>query len=458
MWQSMGVKTLQARLLNYLSFCLLISTACASRSPSSVPANGPGVAAASSTPSSAAPAIPIAPPAAGAVQTNLYRNLFAERGRSEAEIRQKIDRAYESLFHGDPASHSVYYPAGENASGALAYVLDVGNDDVRSEGMSYGMMIAVQMDKQAEFRALWNWAKTYMQNRDAQSPAYGYFAWQVKRTGQHMDDMPAADGEEYFVTALYFAAARWGKGPGIYDYAGEADELLDRMKNRRDIRGLVNGKRMTTGSTLFNVKEKMVRFTPDMGGQEFTDPSYHLPAFYEIWARVGPEKDRGFWREAAAVSRDFFNEAAHPKTGLVPDYARFDGTPMAASWDSNTVRFRFDAWRTAMNWAVDYGWAADARQKELSNRMQTFFEGQGIGRYGNNFTLDGVPTSNDHSSGLVAMNAVASLSATESRAWLFVDELWQLDVPSGKWRYYDGMLYLMALLHLSGNFRAYLPA
>jgi oligosaccharide reducing-end xylanase len=108
---------------------------------------------------------------------------------------------------------------------------------------------------------------------------------------------------------------------------------------------------------------------------------------------------------------------------------------------------------------VDYAWwAADARQKELSDRLQAFFEGQGIGRYGNNFTVDGTPTSNDHSSGLVAMNAVASLSATESRAWLFVDELWQLEVPSGKWRYYDGMLYLMALLHLSGNFRAHLPA
>jgi oligosaccharide reducing-end xylanase len=219
----------------------------------------------------------------------------------------------------------------------------------------------------------------------------------------------------------------------------------------------VNGKRRTTGTTLFNVKEKMVRFSPDTGGKDHTDPSYHLPAFYEVWARVGPEKDRAFWSEAASVSRDFFVKSAHPKTGLVPDYAHFDGTPVAASWDANTVRFRFDAWRTAMNWAVDYAWwAADARQKELSNRLQAFFEGQGIGTYGNNFTIDGVPTSKDHSTGLVAMNAVASLSATDPRAWVFVDELWRLDAPTGKWRYYDGMLYMMALLHLSGNFRAHL--
>jgi len=33
-----------------------------------------------------------------------------------------------------------------------------------------------------------------------------------------------------------------------------------------------------------------------------------------------------------------------------------------------------------------------------------------------------------------------------------------LPAPSGKWRYYDGMLFLMGLLHASGNFRIYAPA
>jgi endo-1,4-beta-D-glucanase Y len=34
----------------------------------------------------------------------------------------------------------------------------------------------------------------------------------------------APDGEEYFVMALYFAAHRWGKGQGIYNYQAEADK------------------------------------------------------------------------------------------------------------------------------------------------------------------------------------------------------------------------------------------
>jgi oligosaccharide reducing-end xylanase len=35
----------------------------------------------------------------------------------------------------------------------------------------------------------------------------------------------------------------------------------------------------------------------------------------------------------------------------------------------------------------------------------------------------------------------------------FVDELWNAPVPSGEQRYYDGMLYLISMLHCSGNFR-----
>jgi oligosaccharide reducing-end xylanase len=418
-----------------------------------------GPAATASSASAALP--PISPPVEGAVTTRRYRNLFAERGHGTAEIDQKIERAWAQLFHGDPANESVYYAAGENAAGPLAYIADIGNDDVRSEGMSYGMMIAVQLDHQAEFRALWNWAKTYMQNRERTHPAYGYFAWQLKRTGEHLDDMPAPDGEEYFATALLFAATRWGSGQGIYDYRREADELLDTIKNRADITGVVNGKKTTTGSSLFDRTAKMVRFSPDHGSfvaKGHTNPSYHLPAFYEIWARVGPEPDRAFWRDAAATSRDFLYQAAHAKTGLTPDYAHYDGTPLAASWDANSVRFRFDAWRTAMNWSMDYAWwAADPRQKELCDRIQAFFAAQGIAGYGNNFTLEGEPTSHDHSLGLVATNAVASLAATNPRAWLFVDELWKQAPPTGKWRYYDGLLYLMGLLHASGNFRVYLP-
>ncbi len=393
----------------------------------------------------------------GAFFTGNYRNLFVEAGHSTQEVADKVKAAFEQLFHGDPDKQALYFPAGENDNGPLAYIYDIYHEDVRSEGMSYGMMVAVQLDKKTEFDAIWNWAKTYMYHDSPAHPAKGYFSWSVRTDGTIEDAMPAADGEEYFALSLYFAANRWGNGSGIYNYKAQADRLLTDMKNRELITGdTVNGER--SAGNLFDAEHKMVRFTPVIDIRDHTDPSYHLPAFYELWALWGPEKDRQFWAQAAEVSRDFFNKAAHPQTGLTPDYANFDGTPWACPWNSDTVHFIGDSWRTAMNWSMDWAWwAKDARQPELSDRILAFFESKNIARYGISFTLDGNQLAARHSTGLVAANAVAALAATHPRAKLFVDQLWKARVPSGQLRYYDGMLYMLGMLHCSGQFRIWQP-
>lgn len=393
----------------------------------------------------------------GAFYTGKYRNLFVETGYSQSEVTEKINRAFGQLFHGDRNSQTVYYPAGENGNGELAYLSDVNSGDVRSEGMSYGMMICVQLDKKKEFDALWNWVKTYMYHNDPAHPAYGYFAWSLTTDGKTKDQLPAPDGEEYFAMALYFAANRWGNGEGIYNYKAHADRLLSDMKDRIAITGQA-GERVQSAGNIFSSQYKMVRFTPDLAHSEHTDPSYHLPAFYELWALWGPEKERQFWKEAAQTSRDFFQKAANPKTGLTPDYANFDGTAWICPWNPGAANFQYDAWRSAMNWSVDWvWWEKDEREKELSDRIQAFFESQGFFKYGGTFTLDGVPIGGDHSQGLVAMNAVASLAATNDRAQKFLIEFWNTSIPDGQYRYYDGMLYLLALLHCSGEYKIWKP-
>ena len=393
----------------------------------------------------------------GAFATGNYRNLFVEAGHSQKEVTEKINVVFQQLFHGDPCMQAVYFPAGKNANGPLAYIWDIGNNDVRSEGMSYGMMIAVQLDKKSEFDAIWNWAKTYMYHDSPNHPSYGFFSWSVKTNGVPNDEMPAADGEEYFVTSLYFAANRWGNGQGIYNYKAEADQLLSNVKNRVNITGQTI-KGIMTAASLFDAERKMVRFTPDIVNIEHTDPSYHLPAFYELWAKWGPEADRSFWTQAASASREFFQKATNSVTGLAPEYANFDGTPWACSWNSNSANFHVDSWRTTMNWSVDWAWwGKDARERQLSDRLQAFFESKGISTYGNQFTLDGNQFGSEHSAGLVAMNAVAGLAVANPRAKQFVEALWNMPVPTGQWRYYDGMLYMLATLHCCGEFRIWHP-
>ena len=272
------------------------------------------------------------PASVGAVSTGKYRNLFKELGYSDAEIDKKVESAWQKFFYGTDEER-IYYPVGDD----MAYIYTADTDDVRSEGMSYGMMICVQMDKQEEFDRLWKWAKTHMQHKSGEFK--GYFAWQMNTNGTIKDNTPAADGEEYFATSLLFASARWGNGEGIYNYNKEAQEILTTMLHQAD-----DGQ----GVNMFNKEHKMPVFCPIGNAATFSDPSYHLPAFYEVWAREA-EQDKDFWSEAAEASRQHFKDATNEKTGLGPDYSEYSG---AAKNEGNHGDFRFDAWRIAAEYCL----------------------------------------------------------------------------------------------------------
>lgn len=410
--------------------------------------------------------------------THTYRNLFAEQGHSNSEIQQRIDKTFQQLFHGDPATQTVYYQTGTNADGPLAYVTDIANHDVRTEGMSYGMMIAVQTNHKAEFDAIWNWANTYMLITDPNNPSVGYFSWSMNTDGTPRSDSPAPDGEQYFVMSLYFAANRWGNGKGIYDYKAQADRILNLMRHHPVQTGTGpfrihpneppfvtpwdkagNRQRKSTVGPMVDEQANMICFVPGQGGNSFSDPSYHLPAFYELWAQWGPPEDRAFWAKAAQTSRHYFVLATNPTTGLAPDYAAFDGKPQATPFNPMSVNFSYDSWRTASNWSVDQSWwGKNPDARILSDRIQTFLSKQGVQTFADRYTLDGKPLSDRHSTGMVATTAVASLAATKGPIETsFVEALWSTPVPSGEQRYYDGLLYMMSLLHASGNFRIWEP-
>jgi len=403
---------------------------------------------------------------AGAYATGHYRNLFAENGHSPQDIQDKVDSAFQQLFHGDPTNQTVFYYAGSNSNGPLAYITDVNHNDVRTEGLSYGMIITVEMDKKPEFDALWNWSKTYLYHSSPTDPSYGFFSWQAHTNGQTMSQFVAPDGESYYAMALLFAANRWGSSDGIYNYKAEADQLLANMRHRALISGQMtmtwsNAPRTftVTAGPLFDAKHKMVLFSPSTERPPFTDPSYHLPAFYELWGRWGPSQDRSFWLAAAKASRDFFPSAANPITGLCPDYANFDSTPVTNGWFRTSSSFGYDAFRVAGNWSVDWSWwAKDPRECQLSDKIQAFFESQGMDTYGCRFSLDGQHILDKrHAQGLVAVNADASLAATDPRGKKFVEALWNTPTPDGLQRYYEGLLYMMALLHCSGEFKIWPP-
>ena len=86
-----------------------------------------------------------------------YRNLFVEMGHSKAEVDKKLQEVFSDVFLGP---NKVYFEVGDT----MAYISDIKNHDVRTEGMSYGLMIAVQLDKKDIFDRLWRWSRKYMQH------------------------------------------------------------------------------------------------------------------------------------------------------------------------------------------------------------------------------------------------------------------------------------------------------
>jgi oligosaccharide reducing-end xylanase len=375
-----------------------------------------------------------------------YRDLFHELlGKGDAEVDAKISAAWGQFVHGDGDTQRLYYPV----AGDMAYVPDVANHDVRTEGLSYGMMICVQLDRQAEFNRIWKWAKTNLYH--PMGPYSGFFAWHGDFEGRQIDPGPAPDGEEWFTTALFFAAHRWGSAEGIYDYEAQAQAILRAMLHKSEDPG-------RGGTTdMFDRVATQVVFVPEGPGAHFTDPSYHLPFFYELWARwASAPQDRAFCAAAARTSRELFRLAADPRTGLMPDYCGFDGRPYARRGHED---FRYDAWRTLAYPAIDYSWfCPDPWVAERSNRVLRFLAAQGP-PCPDLFRLDGTPISaNTNAPGLLAMAATAGLAAEPGVARPFVARLWEMEVPSGRFRYYNGLLYMLALLEAGGRFRIIAPA
>jgi oligosaccharide reducing-end xylanase len=66
---------------------------------------------------------------------------------------------------------------------------------------------------------------------------------------------------------------------------------------------------------LINVEHKLITFVPDSGGYNWTDPSYMVPAFYEIWAEYALDGHEQFYRDCADSARTFLHRACHPVTG-----------------------------------------------------------------------------------------------------------------------------------------------
>ena len=335
-------------------------------------------------------------PGMGCTPPAAYANLFVSvSGHTQADSDAKVAAAWTALF--TPSGNGAIYYNGPGAD--ESYVEDTYNNDVRTEGMSYGMMVAVQLNHQTEFDRLWQFVTKHM------AQGTGQIAWHVSTSGGKLATGGAPDGDEYFAAALVFAHKRWGDTSGKFNYAKEAQWVLDLLRTQE-----------------FDKKSNIVEFYAGSGN---TDGSYVLPAFYQTWACFDTA-NADFWNAAVTAGRNFFH-AAIDSNGVIGDRSSFTGATQAGA-GPDTIRcvanimmdhnfFNADPWQTD-TYATKYGAYEGSRASGVAQQ---------------------------------SCNALLGFGLPASSGKAFVDKLWSTNPPNHD--YWNGVLYMLAMVHLSGNFQ-----
>ena len=244
--------------------------------------------------------------------------------------------------------------------------------------------------------------------------------------------------------SLLFAANRWNDSK----YMDDAQYILKKMWD--------NGQH-----SLFNPQHYVITFQPQGNENNFSDPSYDLPAYVDLFARWSTS-NQDKWSKAAKATRDHLYKSSNTKSGLFSDYNNFDGTPHGVSYNGNAEKYMYDAMRCAMNFGMDYYlFGADsARQEEMARRIIDFFEKDGYKHA--RFNWDGSNPQEQYTLGETGANAVAAMALMNDSKYndavkKNLKMAWDGNLMTGQYRYYDGLVHYLAMLHLSGTFKIWKP-
>jgi oligosaccharide reducing-end xylanase len=171
-----------------------------------------------------------------------------------------------------------------------------------------------------------------------------------------------------------------------------------------------------------------------------------MPAFYEIWAKHDPDR-ADVWLRMAENARWLLQRAPHPVTGLYPEVITYAGTPSP----------RFNNYiattsRTLLNLTLDYLWTnQESWIVDQNEHILDFFLAQGVDNYAAEYTTAGMPLTTYNSAAHRSLVALAAGTTSSSHYDVFLEVLLKEPIPMGVYRYYDGMLYMLSLMVLSGQ-------
>lgn len=281
--------------------------------------------------------------------------------------------------------------------------------DCISEGVGYGMLLAVAFDDQDAFGKLW---KYYTNHKGSN----GLMDWQTAQCGATQQGGWATDGDIDVAMALYQASCKWG---GTYE--ADAKGVIGNIKNS-SLETCSNGKLLL----------KPGNFGGCNGTERQTDPSYLAPGYFKVFAELTGDTA---WTKLVDDGYSLLATLQGKMNGLVPDWC--DPSGNIPSGDHG--QYGPDASRTPWRVATDYVWFAEPRAKTFLDNVATYVESAGgVAR---------AQTPNSNYRGALAMSALPKDAVT---AQAYVDAWLTTSVDDES--YFPGTLRPVYMLLLANQF------
>jgi endo-1,4-beta-D-glucanase Y len=312
-----------------------------------------------------------------------------------------------------------------------------GNDTV-SEGIGYGMLLAVFVNDQTTFDALWAFAKSH-------NDGHGLMTWCVPGSGSGScsGGGSATDGDEDMAFALLMASKQWSSKAS---YATDATALINAIMMYE-----VDG-------------SNVIKPGDNFGGASEMNPSYLAPSYYRAFAKAtGNSKWMDVMNESYTIIA-----AASGQYGLVPNWATSSGTGInGPTSDGSGPNFGYDACRTPFRIGIDYCWNGETRAKTYAGLIAGFYASKApngsVATINDGYTPAGANPSGalgDYPAGM-SFTGPGGVAAMASGQTAFRDLVYKTvwaDTTqgamkiSGTFTYYNASWGVLSLLAMTGNF------
>jgi endo-1,4-beta-D-glucanase Y len=240
------------------------------------------------------------------------------------------------------------------------------NNTTVSEGIGYGMLLAVTLDDQALFDDLYRYSQLHLN-------ANGLMIWLVDQNGSSgTESGSATDGDEDMAWALALAAQKWGGGGSLTaDYLTLAKTQINRIWQYEADHSGIN---------LINAG--------DSWGTTFAwNPSYFAPNEYRRFGQL--TGDTAGWQAIIDAGYQTLARSQNASSGLVPAWTDRYGTPTTPAYTSFPTHYQYDAARVPFRIGLDYCDYGDARAQTILAKLSGFFSGIGAANIVDGYNLDG---------------------------------------------------------------------